>query len=460
MWQEMRARLGASAVLTGGDIPARACRDASEGPAQPPLALLRPTDTEGIAAALRFCAAQGLAVTVQGGMTGLSGGATPSPSSVALSLERLAGIEALDPDAGTVLVRAGTPLSMVQEAAAAHGMLYPVDLNARASCTIGGTIATNAGGNRVIRYGMTRAQVLGLEVVLADGSILSDLRDLPKNNAGFDLKQLFIGSEGQLGIVTRALLRLIPAPAPGGCAILGLAGFDALRACLDRARRDLGEALSAFEAMWPEYWDPVTSGALPGRRSPLAGQHGLYVLIEADGGAATDPQALETCLARLFDDGLVEDAALARSGADVAAFWALREAAAEVSRVTGPCLGFDIGVSPGLIGGYVDAARAALASQLPEVRPLFFGHAGDGNLHVMLAHPGGFDPQLIHRCDSLLYALVGQFRGTITAEHGLGQLKRDWLPLCRSPAEIAAMRRLKAAFDPAGLLNPGKVLPD
>ena len=198
MWQEMRARLGASAVLTGGDIPARACRDASEGPAQPPLALLRPTDTEGIAAALRFCAAQGLAVTVQGGMTGLSGGATPSPSSVALSLERLAGIEALDPDAGTVLVRAGTPLSMVQEAAAAHGMLYPVDLNARASCTIGGTIATNAGGNRVIRYGMTRAQVLGLEVVLADGSILSDLRDLPKNNAGFDLKQLFIGSEGQL----------------------------------------------------------------------------------------------------------------------------------------------------------------------------------------------------------------------------------------------------------------------
>jgi len=459
--RRFRDLLGETAVLAGEDIPARNLRDASELPGRRPLVLLRPKDADGVAAAVRLCAVHGLPATVQGGLTGLSGGAIPTEGSVALSLERISGIEALDAEAGTITVRAGTPLSVVQEAANAAGLLYPVDLNARGSCTIGGTIATNAGGNRVIRYGMTRQSVLGLEVVLADGRILSDLRDLPKNNAGFDLKQIFIGSEGQLGIVTRALLRLLPLPADGGGAILGFSSFDALHRCLASARAELGDALSAFEAMWPDYWDAVTSGGLADRRSPLSGRHLVYALIEARGRAgAAVPGLLQEWLERMLEADLIEDAALARSGADMAAFWALREAAAELHRVTGPLLGFDIGVSPPLIGAYVEASRVALAREVPHVRALFFGHAGDGNLHVMLAHRGGFDAELIHACDAVLYRLVGEFRGTVTAEHGVGLLKRDWLSVTRSPVEIAAMRMLKTAFDPKGLLNPGKVLPD
>jgi len=279
--RQFREALGESGALTGEDIPVRNLRDASELPGQRPLALLCPQDTEGVAAVVRLCAMHCLPVTVQGGMTGLSGGAIPTEGSVALSLERMSGVDRLDAQAATMTVRAGTPLSVVQAAAEAAGLLYPVDLNARGSCTIGGTVATNAGGNRVIRYGMTRQSVLGLEVVLADGRVLSDLRDLPKNNAGFDLKQLFIGSEGQIGIVTRALLRLLPMPADNGGAVVAFSSFEALRECLASARAELGDALSAFEAMWPEYWDAVTSGGLVGRRSPLAGRHSIYALIEA-----------------------------------------------------------------------------------------------------------------------------------------------------------------------------------
>lgn len=455
---ELRAVLGAD-LLCGEDIPLRATSDASVWPAQKPLALLRPATTDEVSAALRLCNDHGVAVTVQGGMTGLSGGATPTFGSVALSLERMAGIEHLDQEAGTVLVKAGTILSVVQDAATAVEMLYPVDLNARASCTIGGTVATNAGGNRVIRYGMTRAGVLGLEAVLADGTVLSDLRDLPKNNAGFDLKQLFIGTEGQIGVVTRVLLRLLPRPVDRGCALLAISDFPTLRKCLISMKRDMPEALSAFEAMWPDYWDIVTAGGLAGRRSPFSRRHGIYALVEAGGARDADAETLTRSLERLFEDGLIEDAVLAQSGSDIADFWALREAAAEVSNVVGPCVGYDIGLAPTRIGAYVDEARAALAERAAEATPMFFGHAGDGNLHVMIAGPDSTSPDFIKLCDGILYPLVGAFDGTVTAEHGVGQLKREWLWTSRSDEELSVMRRLKHALDPKGTLNPGKVLP-
>lgn len=453
----LAALLGPSGFLEGTDIPARNLRDASILPARSTLAVLRPATTREVAGALRICAEHRVRVTIQGGMTGLSGGAIPDPAGVALSLERLRDEPQVDARNATLTTLAGTTLHEVQQAAESAGFTYPVDLNARASCTIGGTVATNAGGNRVLRYGMTRAHVIGLEAVLADGRILTDMRGLPKNNAGFELRQLFIGSEGQYGVVTRVMLRLSPRLPFAGGAIVGFPDFAGLQDCLASARAELGDLLTAFEAMWPDYWDIVTNSGL-GHRSPLSDAHGLYALIEVQ-GHDTEHAAFMRWLENGFERGLFADAAVATSGRDLDDFWALREAAAELSRVTGKCLGFDIGTSPALAGPFVEACRRALARDCPEVSPLFFGHVGDGNTHIMLVHPDGWPPALIERSDATIYAVAASFEGTVTAEHGVGMLKRKWLPSVRSPVEIDLMRTLKHALDPHGILNPDKVLP-
>ena len=456
-FMELRAALGPSGYLDGDDIPPRNHADASVLPPQGPLAILRPASTEEVSAALAIASRNHLAVTVQGGLTGLCGGATPAPGSLALSLERLTGIEEIDGRAMTLTARAGTPLETMQRAAEAEGFLFPVDFGARGTATAGGIVSTNAGGNRVLRYGMTRASVIGLEAVLADGTVIGSLNKMLKNNAGPDLKQMFVGSEGVLGVVTRTVFALQPLPRWTGLALVAVRDFEAAADILASARADLGPTLSAFEVMWPDYWTMVTA-SVPGRRDPFDARHGLYLLVEGHGRDATrDGAAFEAFLEGIYEAGLVDDAMLARSLSDMEAFWAIRDASAEIEPVLGEHESFDVGLPPGEVGRFVDVCRAALARELSASRAVFFGHVADGNIHVMASVPEP-GPHGHHAVESVVYDVTRSFSGSVSAEHGIGALKRGWLAHSRSPAEIALMKRLKAAVDPNGLLNPGKVI--
>ena len=450
------AALGPQAILAGADIPVRHERDWSTLPPIRPLVVARPATTADVATVMRLCAKHGVPVVPQGGLTGLCGGARPVEGCVVLSLERMIGIEEIDEAASAMTVRAGTPLEAVQRAADEAGFFMPLDLGARGSCTIGGNISTNAGGNRVIRYGMAREMVLGLEVVLADGTIVSNLNKMLKNNAGYDSKQLFIGSEGTLGVITRAVLRLFPKPGCTMAALCALPSYADTVQLLGAARRGLGPLLSAFEVMWPDYWQVVTT-RVPGVRNPISGDHASYVLVEAQGmDEATDAPRFEAWLEEQAEAGLLTDAAVSRSLADVKAFWGVRDACAEFLQVLGPHEAFDIGLPVAAMDDYVAACKATLQQRLPGAVALFYGHIGDGNMHIVACVPDAPEqPKLI--IQQVVYETVQQFGGTISAEHGIGLTKKPWLSLVRSKMEIALMRRTKAALDPQQLLNPGKI---
>lgn len=455
----LRAQLGAAAVLTGADVPARNANDWGAHPPQPPIAVLRPVDAAGVSAAVKACAAAGLKLVPQGGLTGLCAGARPEVGWVALSLERMVGIDEIDEASATMTVRAGTPLETVQRAADDAGFFFALDLGARGSCAIGGNLSTNAGGNRVIRYGMARELVLGLEVVLADGTIVTSLNKMLKNNAGYDWKQLFIGAEGTLGIITRIVLRLHPKPGCTVSALVAVPDYAAVLKLLAGARRGLGPLLSAFEVMWPNYWQVVTQQMKV--RCPLAaGEGAIHVLIEAQGtDEAIDAPRVEAWLEQQLGEGVIVDAALARSIADGKAFWALRDACADFIPVLGPHVSYDIGLPVKAMDDYVRASTRALDARMPGCRVLHYGHVGDGNLHMVVWVPGlPLAQQPKDTMDEVLYGLVREMGGTVSAEHGIGTAKKRWLGHARSEAEIALMRRLKAALDPQGVLNPGKVL--
>jgi FAD/FMN-containing dehydrogenase len=460
--EALRRALGEACATTDRELLERHARDWSVVPPRPPLAVVRPRSTAEVATALKLCHAHGQPVVTQGGRTGVSGGAVPGEGDVALSLDRLSGIEAIDQAAATMTVKAGTALEVVQNAAREAGFFCPLDLGARGSCAIGGNIATNAGGNRVVRYGMTRAMVLGLEVVLADGTVLEMLNTMIKNNAGFDLKQLFIGSEGQLGVITRAVLKLEPLPVSWATAYCGLDGFAAAVAFLGRARTQLSGLLSSFEIMWPDYYDlivgtPGKPGA-PGIRAPLAGRHGMYVLIETQGAdPATDQDRFERFMEGCLADGIIADAALAQSHEDARAFWAVRDATAEFSALMGKRTEFDLGLPIARIGACTADLEAALKARWPEAMIIFYGHLGDGNIHLQVATPG-VEPHPGHAIEDLVYAIMRDHGGTVTAEHGLGSLKAPYLGHCRTEAEIALMEKLKTTLDPRCILNRGKVL--
>jgi FAD/FMN-containing dehydrogenase len=421
-----------------------------------PLAVALPRSTDEVACLLRACSAHRIPVVPQGGLTGLAGGATPVAGCVALSLERMRAVEEIDPAAATTTVQAGAPLQSVQEAADAAGLLFPLDIGSRGSCTIGGNLATNAGGNRVLRYGMARELVLGLEAVLADGTVLTGLNKMQKNNAGYDLKQIFIGSEGTLGVITRAVLRLFPRPASICTAFCALPGYAAVLGLLARARARarLGGALSAFEVIWPEFYHLATTDH--GIRPPLPAGAAVYVLMDSLGAdQAQDMAAFGALVESALEDGIIADAVLAQSHRESRALWALRDSVVQFQRSFDPHVGFDVSLPIGRMQEFIDDCRAALAARQPGIRILWFGHIADSNLHICVKRePEGLGKSEV---DGIVYGRVRAYGGSVSAEHGIGLIKKPFLAFSRTEAEIAAMRRLKAAFDPLGILNPGKV---
>jgi FAD/FMN-containing dehydrogenase len=448
------AALGPGAVLTGDAISSRYHADWTRLNACAPAAVLRPRSTDEVATILRHCHAASQPVVIQGGLTGLAGGATPQPGEYSLSLERLSGIEAIDADGGTLRVRAGTPLAAIHEAVAQQGLQFALDLGARGSCTIGGNIATNAGGNRVIRYGMTRELVLGLEAVLADGTVLSSMNSMLKNNAGYDLKQLFVGTEGTLGVVTRAVLRLHCAPRERLTALVAVPSFAGLVAVLREARAALGGQLGSFEVMWSDYYEFAAAKTLTGPR-PFAARHPYYALIELEAlEPAGDGERFEALLARLIDAGTATDAVLARSLEDSARLWRIRESAGELLMHLLPVTAYDISLPIERMADYLREIETRAAPLLGKWPLFIFGHLGDGNLHVVASVKTAPD---IAALDAVVYGALEGF-GSVSAEHGIGVLKRGHLGKSRQPAEIALMRTLKATLDPRNILNPGRVL--
>ena len=446
--------LGAGGVVVGAEINERHGSDATGLNACMPRALLRPRTTAEVSSILRHCHGAAQPIVIQGGLTGLVGGATPRNGELALSLERLTGIESIDRDGSTLTVRAGTPLAAIHEEVSRHGLQFALDLGARGSCSIGGNISTNAGGNRVIRYGMTRELVLGLEAVLADGTVLTSMNCMMKNNAGYDLKHLFIGSEGTLGVVTRAVLRLHAAPRDRLTALVAVPSFEALVAVLRESRAALGGQLGSFEAMWSAYYEFSVERVLTGPR-PFSARHPYYALIELEAlNPELDAERLEALLARLIGDGLVADAVLARSLAESARLWRVRESAGELLAHLRPVAAYDISLPIEAMSAYLADIEARAAPLLGKWPLFIFGHLGDGNLHIVGGVASLGDTAAL---DAIVYgALEGL--GSVSAEHGIGVLKRGYLAKSRSPVEVELMKRLKAALDPRNILNPGRVL--
>ncbi|MEK7317882.1 MAG: FAD-binding oxidoreductase [Pseudomonadota bacterium] len=455
---ELAAILDPAGLQTGDAIDTRFRKDWYAPLGNPPLAVVRPRTTADVAAILAACHRHGQPVVPQGGLTGLASAATPGQGEVVLSLERMRGVEEIDEQAGTMTVWAGTTLQAAQEAARTAGWLLAVDLGARGSCQVGGNIATNAGGNRVIRYGMMRDQVLGIEVVLADGTVLTSLNKMLKNNAGYDLRQIFVGSEGTLGVITRAVLRLAPLPSTTQTALCALNSFDDVVRLLRHAQRALSGRVSAFEAMWADYYTLVTT-RVPGVRAPLAAGHPFYVLVDLQGSDAdADAAAFERMLEGAMESGLIVDAAVAASGKEAESFWKLRDAVAEFPQMWAPNAAFDVSLPIGSIGRFADALRSAILERWPTAELVNFGHVGDSNLHFSVHLPevdaAAFPEAEI---DAVAYAIVREFAGSVSAEHGIGIHKKPYLGNSRTPEELALMRTIKAALDPKGILNPGRV---
>lgn len=450
--EDLKLALG-DAVLTGTEIGERYRSDASLTGLNLPRAVIRPANTDDVATALRICNDHGQPVVVQGGLTGLAGGANPDENSISISLERLSGIEEIDPLSATMTVLAGTPLEVAQHAANDAGFLLPIDLGARGSCQIGGNLATNAGGIRVIGHGVTRDNVLGIEAVLADGTVLSSLNKMIKNNTGYDLRQYFIGSEGTLGVITRAVLRLKPRPAGRLTALCALDSYDQVVAFLARSQRGL-PGLSAFEAMWQDYFrfNCETEGQRFFETTPA-----FAVIVEQDvQGHAEDGEDFENFLGAALEDDVIANALIAQSEKESRLFWQVREGHA-MDRLLPGLINLDVSLPIGEIGQFAAECGAALADRFPQAHISFFGHVADSNLHIAFATPAS-DENTQHAVDDIVYDIVRRYRGSISAEHGIGTLKRDFLGHSRSAAELEVMRRIKHALDPKGILNPGKVI--
>ena len=458
---DLRAVVGDQALLTGERV--KECATDVQGLVPGAQALVRPRSTGEVSAVLRLCHARGQAVVPHGGRTNLVEGTATSSTEIILSLERMSRIEEVDAPGRTMRVEAGAILQRVHEEADRHDLMFPLDLGARGSCTIGGNISTNAGGVRVLRFGMMRSLVLGVEAVLADGTVLDSLNRMLKNNAGYDLKQLFIGSEGTLGIVTRAVLRLFPKPRSVATAFVACRDFAALVRLLGHLDSRLAGQLGAFEALWPEFYE-ITTSKPTGHVSVLSHDHGMYGLVETLG---SDPQSdqdrLERALEAALEQGIIEDAVVAKSESERRAIWAPRDEVWQVQDQYGLTFNFDVSLPIGDMAAYLARLRTDVEATFPAGRSFAFGHIADGNLHVIVA-PGmpradaHVSESVRAAAERIVYEPLHAIGGSIAAEHGIGLERRSYLALSRTAQEIATMRALKSALDPKGILNPGKVI--
>jgi FAD/FMN-containing dehydrogenase len=449
---DLRAIVGENGLLEGAAVRERAAV-LWHGRVDAEL-LVRPRDTTQVSSVLRLCHARGQSVVTHGGLTGLVNGADAGDGDLVLSLESMNAIERIDVSGRTLRAQAGAKLGQVQRAAEDVGMVFPLDLGARDSATVGGNISTNAGGLRVLRYGMMRNLVLGIEAVLADGTVLTSLNRMLKNNAGYDLKQLFIGSEGTLGVVTRAELRLVSRTRSQETVLASLPDFDALTELLRRLDSGLGGQLAAFEALWGNYYDYNT--AAPATNSaPLARGAPFYAIAETLGGHPEHDRAqLESVLGKALEDGVLTDVTIASSETERRAIWNIREDVWAVKNIA-PLLTFDVSLPIENMKEYVREVNEAVGAFAGGNRSFVFGHMADGNLHIVVA--AGDDPVTRARVEDMVYRPLAAIGGSVSAEHGIGLEKRAYLPLSRTAAEITTMRLLKNALDPKGILNPGKV---
>lgn len=423
--------------------------------------LLTPDTTASVSRILSVCNETGTQVVPQGGNTGLVGGQIPHKGEVLLSLHRMTRIREVSAEENILIAEAGVILASAQEAATKAGRLFPLSLAAQGSCTIGGNISTNAGGVNVLRYGMTRDLVLGLEAVLADGRVLDLMRGLRKDNTGYDLKQLFIGAEGTLGIVTAAMLKLYPNPAGYSTALVAIKNPDIAVGLLNRLQDATGGQVTAFELMEGRALDLVVKH-IPGASVPLATRPNWSVLIEVSNPSAFDAtEALQTTLGEAMEQGIVSDAVLAKSEKERGALWRLRETIPEAQRLDGTSIPNDISIPLSKIAEFISSADAAVRKALPSARTFSFGHIGDGNIHFAIQAPG--DDAALNAARGRLEAIVqdeaARRNGSISAEHGLGIAKNEAAARYKSETEIAVMRALKKALDPKNILNPGKLLP-
>ncbi len=450
--EQLRAVVGETGVLTGEEVAARypgyfMDRIAAD-------AIVRPRTTEEVSAVLQLCNAAGQPVVVQGGMSGWVRATQTKAGEIALSLERMADIEEIDTVNRTATVQAGVILDTLETALAEHGLTFPLDLGGRGSCQLGGNASTNAGGMRVIRYGMMREQVLGIETVLADGRVISSLNQMIKNNAGYDLKQLFIGSEGTLGVITRLVLRLRERPTSSNTAIVCASDFSQIVDLLRFVDQGLGGLLSAFELIDNNFYN-VNTGA--GKHAgPLASDKPYYAIIEMLGSQQDrDSELFETVLGEAGERGYFDDAVLARSESQREQIWNIREDLEHVVREFQPFYAFDVSLPVGRMQDYIAAVTEKLKGRWPDGKIAFLGHMGDGNLHIAIG-AGGEDDR--HGVEACVYEPLRPIGGSISAEHGIGLEKKPWLDVSRSADERKLMKDIKQLLDPGNILNPGKIL--
>ena len=466
--QRIRTLLGQAGCIDAPELTARFLTDFRSlyRGATPFVAC--PATTAEVAQVLALCSAARIAVVPQGGNTSYCGGATPSArgDQLVLSLHRLNRIREVDAANFSLIAEAGCVLLNVQAAARSVDRLFPLSLGSEGSCQIGGNLSTNAGGLAAVRYGVTRDLVLGLEVVLADGRVIDDLSSLRKDNTGYDLRDLFIGAEGTLGIITAASLKLFPQPRTIETAFIAVPGMQAAIDLLARLREATGDCVTTFEYL-PRIAVEFTVRHIPGVSDPLGAPHPAYVLCEVS-TARHDPHLrglLEDALAAAMDHGAVIEATFAESLAQREALWRLRESVPEAQRHEGASIKHDVSVPVAALPAFLHKASTAVAQVAPCARLVAYGHVGDGNLHFNLSEPAGGGDRtaflaLQEDLGHAVHACVQEFRGSISAEHGIGQLKRELLARHKDPVALAAMRSIKQALDPRGILNPGKVLPD
>ncbi len=447
------AVVGDGGLLTGDDVSSRASGVwRSDGIAA--KAIVRPRDTGEVSRVLAICNEADQSVVAHGGRTGLVEGAITAKEDVVLSLERMDAIEEVNAVERTMTVQSGVVLEAVQNAADDCGLMYPLDIGGRGSCTVGGNIATNAGGNRVIRYGMTRDMVLGVEAVLADGTVVSSMNRMIKNNAGYDVKQLFIGSEGSLGVVTRAVLRLREKPRSQETMLVAVESFAKVTELLKVMDAQLGGTLSAFEVLWNNFYRLVTTPPAT-QKPPLPQTYPYYVLIEAMGGdAEADHARIEDAFATAHDSGLVQDAVIASNEKQRLELWAMRDDVEQVHQYK-PMFIFDVSLRVSKMEEYVAEVNRRLGATFGDYVNLVFGHIGDGNIHFGTS--AGKNEDAHDGVKKAVYEPLAAIGGSVSAEHGIGLDKKKYLRLSRNDEEIALMKKLKRALDPKGILNPGKI---